>query len=37
MVEDWLQLHGWRKKRRVVGVRQRIRGGIARGRHVDSK
>lgn len=30
MVEDRLQLHGWSKKRRVVIVRQRIRGGIAR-------
>jgi len=30
MVEDGLQLHGWSKKRRVVIVRQRIRGGIAR-------
>lgn len=37
VVEDWLQLHGWRKKRRVVGVRQRIRNGMARGRRVDSK
>lgn len=33
MVEDWLQLQGWTKKRRVV--RQRIRGGIARERRVD--
>ena len=37
MVEDWLQLHGWTKKRRVVVVRQRIRGGIARERRVDGK
>jgi Transposase DDE domain group 1 len=35
MVEDWLQLHGWSKKRRVVVVRQRIKGGIARERRVD--
>ena len=37
MVEDQLQLHGWSKKRRVVIVRQRIRGGIARERRVDGK
>ena len=37
MVEDWLQLHGWTKKRRAVIVRQRIRGGIARERRVDGK
>ena len=37
MVEDWLQLHGWSKKRRVVIVRQRIKGGIARERRVDGK
>lgn len=37
MTEDWLQLHGWSKKRRVVIVRQRIRGGIARERRVDGK
>ena len=37
MVEDWLQLHGWSKKRRVVIVRQRLRGGIARERRVDGK
>ncbi|MDZ7915176.1 MAG: transposase [Rhodococcus sp. (in: high G+C Gram-positive bacteria)] len=35
MVEDWLQLQGWSKKRRVVVVRQRIRGGIARERRSD--
>ena len=35
MVEDQLQLHGWSKKRRVVIVRQRILGGIARERRVD--
>jgi hypothetical protein len=37
MVEDQLQLHGWSKKRRVVIVRQRIQGGIARERRVDGK
>ena len=37
MVEDHLQLLGWSKKRRVVVVRQRIRGGIARERRVDGK
>ena len=37
MVEASLQLHGWSKKRRVVIVRQRIRGGIARERRVDGK
>ena len=37
MIEDSLQLHGWSKKRRVVIVRQRIRGGIARERRIDGK
>ena len=37
MVEAQLQLHGWSAKRRVVVVRQRIRGGIARERRVDGK
>ena len=37
VVEDYLQLHGWSKKRRVVVVRQRIRGGVARERRVDGK
>lgn len=37
MVEDWLQLQGWSKKRRVVVVRQRIKDGIARERRVDGK
>jgi hypothetical protein len=37
MVDDELQLQGWSKKRRVVVVRQRIRGGIARERRVDGK
>jgi hypothetical protein len=36
MVEAQLQLLGWSAKRRVVIVRQRIRGGIARERRVDS-
>jgi len=26
MVQDWLQLHGWSRQRRVVIVRQRIKG-----------
>lgn len=37
MVEDQLQLHGWSRKRRVVIVRQRIRGGLARERRVDGR
>lgn len=37
MIEDSLQLHGWSKKRRVVIVRQRIRGGIARERRIDGR
>jgi hypothetical protein len=37
MVQAQLQLHGWSKKRRVVIVRQRIRGGIARQRRIDGK
>ena len=37
MVEDVLQLQGWSKTRRVVIVRQRIKGGIARERRVDGK
>ena len=37
VVEDELQLHGWSKKRRVVVIRQRIKGGIARERRVDGK
>ena len=37
MVQTSLQLQGWSKKRRVVVVRQRIRGGIARERRVDGK
>jgi hypothetical protein len=37
MVEDELQLQGWSKKRRVVVVRQRLRGGIARERRVDDR
>ena len=35
MAQDWLQLHGWSIKRRVVIVRQRVRGGIARERRID--
>jgi hypothetical protein len=37
MVEAQLQLHGWSKKRRVIVVRQRIRGAIARERRIDGK
>ena len=37
VVEDYLQLHGWSKKRRVGVVRQRIGGGIARERRVDGR
>jgi Transposase DDE domain group 1 len=36
MVEAQLQLHGWSKKRRVVVVRQRMRGGVARERRIDA-
>jgi hypothetical protein len=35
MVQAQLQLHGWSAKRRVIVVRQRIRGGIARERRVE--
>jgi ribosomal protein L15E len=34
-VKAHLQRQGWSAKRRVVVVRQRIRGGIARERRVD--
>ena len=37
MIEDQLQLHGWSTKRRVVIVRQRMRGGIARERRIDEQ
>ena len=37
MVEDHLQLHGWSSKRRVVVVRQRLKGGIARERRVNAR
>ncbi len=37
MVQAQLQLQGWSSKRRVIIVRQRIRGGIARERRVDGK
>jgi len=36
MVQAQLQLHGWSKARRVVIVRQRIRGGIARERTLNT-
>lgn len=35
MVEDWLQLQGWSKKRRVVVVRRRIKNDIAREMRID--
>jgi Transposase DDE domain group 1 len=37
MVQAQLQLHGWSRRRRVVIVRQRIRGGLVRERRVDGK
>jgi len=37
MLEGQLRLHGWSRTRRVVIVRQRIRGGIARQRRIDSR
>lgn len=37
MVEAELKLHGWSSKRRVVIVRQRIKGGIARERRMNGK
>jgi len=37
MVQAQLQLHGWSKRRRVVVVRQRIRGGIAHQRRIDGQ
>jgi hypothetical protein len=37
MIEGQVRLHGWNKTRRVVIVRQRIRGGIARQRRIDSR
>lgn len=37
MVEDWLQLHGWSRRRRVVIVRQPIRGGSAHAWRVGSQ
>lgn len=35
MIEAQVRLHGWRRTRRVVIVRQRVRGGIARERRVQ--
>ncbi len=35
MIEGQVRLHGWSKTRRVVIVRQRVRGGIARERLID--
>jgi Transposase DDE domain group 1 len=37
MLEGQLRLHGWSKTRRVVIVRQRVRGGIARERRIDAR
>jgi hypothetical protein len=37
MIEGQVRLHGWSKTRRVVIVRQRLRGGIARQRRIDSR
>ncbi len=37
MIEAQVQLHGWTQARRVVIVRQRLRGGIARQRRIDSR
>jgi hypothetical protein len=37
MIEGQVRLSGWSKTRRVVIVRQRIRGGIARQRRIDSR
>jgi hypothetical protein len=36
MIEGQVRLHGWSRTRRVVIVRQRIRGGIARQRRIDA-
>jgi hypothetical protein len=35
MIEGQVRLHGWSRTRRVVIVRQRVRGGIARERRID--
>ena len=35
MIQAQLRLHGWSRTRRVVIVRQRVRGGIARERRID--
>jgi hypothetical protein len=37
MIEGQVRLHGWSRTRRVVIVLQRIRGGIARQRRIDSR
>jgi len=37
MIEAEVRLHGWSKSRRVVIVRQRLKGGIARQRRIDSR
>jgi len=35
MIESQVRLHGWSRTRRVVIVRQRVRGGIARERRIE--
>jgi hypothetical protein len=35
MIEGQVRLHGWSRTRRVVIVRQRVRGGIARERRIE--
>ncbi|MFY9513745.1 MAG: transposase [Rubrivivax sp.] len=37
MLQGQLRLHGWSKARRVVIVRQRVKGGIARERRIDAR
>jgi hypothetical protein len=37
MVEAHLKLHGWSQQRRVVIVRQRVRGSLARERRIDGR
>jgi hypothetical protein len=37
MLQGQLRLHGWSKTRRVVIVRQRVKGGIARERRIDAR
>jgi hypothetical protein len=37
MVEAQMKLHGWSEQRRVVIVRQRVRGSLAKERHIDGR